>query len=166
MKKPYRYNVGVALFNQHGHVFVGKSISDGPEYVLEGFEWQMPQGGIDPDEDIEKAARRELMEETGITQARLLHITDKWWQYDFPPYQPSGHWLEKYQGQQQRWVAFRFEGNECDIDLSAKGENFYPEFLEWKWMALDDVVNKVMPYKRNNYLLCANAFKKFTEPEI
>ena len=164
MNKPYRYNVGIALFNKSGHVFIGKSISDGPEYVVNGYEWQMPQGGIDPNEDIETAARRELLEETGVSQARLLRITDTWWPYDFPPYKANGHRLEAYRGQQQRWAAFRFEGSDHDIDLSSKGEDFYPEFSEWRWASLEDAIAGVMPYKRRNYELCAQSFKDFTKP--
>jgi putative (di)nucleoside polyphosphate hydrolase len=164
LMKPYRYNVGIALFNNKGLVFVGKAISDGPEYVVEGYEWQMPQGGIDPNEDIETAARRELFEETGIQHAQLLKITNEWWAYDFPPYQPTGHRLEIYQGQQQRWVAFRFEGNEADINLNAKGNNFYPEFSDWRWVSVSEAIENVIPYKRANYLLLAEAFKDFAHP--
>ena len=162
--KPYRYNVGIALFNQNGHVFVGKAISDGPEYVIDGYEWQMPQGGIDPNEDIETAARRELFEETGIRHARLLKITNEWWTYDFPPYQQTGHRLEIYQGQQQRWAAFRFVGNEVDINLNSNGSDFYPEFSEWRWVSLSEAIDSVMPYKRENYIRCADAFKEFSQP--
>ena len=162
--KPYRYNVGIALFNQNGHVFVGKAISDGPEYVIDGYEWQMPQGGIDPNEDIETAARRELFEETGIRHARLLKVTNEWWAYDFPPYQPKSHRLEIYQGQQQRWAAFRFVGNEVDINLNANGSDFYPEFSEWRWVSLSEAIDSVMPYKRKNYIRCADAFKEFSQP--
>ena len=162
--KPYRYNIGIALFNNMGLVFVGKSISDGPEYVVEGYEWQMPQGGIDPNEDIEAAARRELFEETGIQHARLLQITTEWWAYDFPPYQPTGHRLEIYQGQQQRWAAFRFEGIEAEINLNAKGIDFYPEFSDWRWVTIAEAIDGVMLYKRQNYLLCAEAFKDYSQP--
>ena len=162
--KPYRYNIGIALFNKMGLVFVGKSISDGPEYVIDGYEWQMPQGGIDPNEDIETAARRELFEETGIRHARLLNITTEWWTYDFPPYKPTGHRLEIYQGQQQRWAAFRFEGNESEINLNAKGIDFYPEFSDWRWVSIAEAIDGVMIYKRQNYLLCAEAFKDYSQP--
>lgn len=162
--KPYRYNIGIALFNNMGSVFVGKSISDGPEYVVDGYEWQMPQGGIDPNEDIETAARRELFEETGIRHARLLKITNEWWTYDFPPYQPTGHRLEIYQGQQQRWAAFRFEGNEADINLNAIGNDFYPEFSDWRWVSITEAIDGVMPYKRKNYLLCGETFKDYSQP--
>jgi putative (di)nucleoside polyphosphate hydrolase len=160
--RPYRFNVGVALFNARGEVFLGKSIPDGPEYVLPGFEWQMPQGGIDPAEDIIAAARRELLEETGVTEAEFLAVTDEWWAYDFPlPYTPTGHRLEAFRGQQQRWAAFRFTGAEGSIDLTATGADFAPEFSEWRWATLEEAVAGVMPYKRPNYAKVAAAFAGF-----
>ena len=84
-QRPGRPNVGVALFDRRGLVFAGKSFSAGPEIVLPGFEWQMPQGGIERDEDIETAARRELFEETNVRSAEFLGATSEWGRYDFPP---------------------------------------------------------------------------------
>ncbi len=162
--KPYRFNVGVALFNRMGRVFLGRAISDGPEYVLPGLEWQMPQGGIDPDEEIIAAARRELHEEIGVTKAAFLAATDDYWHYDFPPHAETGHRLEKFAGQQQRWVAFRFEGEDHDIDLTGAGEGFYPEFSEWRWATLEEAVAGVMPFKRANYERAAAAFARFGVP--
>lgn len=161
IEKPYRFNVGVALFNRAGLVFIGRAISDGPEYVTPGHEWQMPQGGIDPEEEIVAAARRELQEETGVVAASFLAATSDWWTYDFPEHRPSGHKLDAFAGQQQRWVAFRFEGSDSDIDLGATGDGFYPEFSAWRWATLAEAVTGVMPYKRANYEKVAAAFAQF-----
>jgi putative (di)nucleoside polyphosphate hydrolase len=162
LDKPYRFNVGVALFNAQGRVFLGKAKTEGPEIILPGFEWQMPQGGIDPNEDIIAAARRELWEETGVTKAALLAVTEDWWAYDFPPYEPTGHRLEAWRGQQQRWAAFRFEGTDADIDLTATGEGFQPEFSDWRWATLEEAVAGVVPFRRPNYEKVAKAFARFT----
>src|SRR5260221_14689406 len=83
---PYRAKVGIAFFNPAGLVFAGRGLSDGPEIVVKGCEWQMPQGGIDPGEDLVAAARRELFEETSVEAVSLLAMTSEWWAYDFPPY--------------------------------------------------------------------------------
>ena len=70
--KPYRPNVGIALFNASGQVLIGRRFrDDGPEIILPGLEWQMPQGGIDAGEDPREAVMRELWEETGVGQRRL-----------------------------------------------------------------------------------------------
>src|SRR3984957_9890742 len=101
--KPYRHNVGIALFNASGLVLIGRRFrSDGPEIILPGLEWQMPQGGIDAHEDPGEAVMRELWEETGVVNAAYLSETD-WLTYEFPPFaEPSSHRLAKFRGQRER----------------------------------------------------------------
>ena len=123
----------------------------------------MPQGGIDPGEDIIAAARRELGQETGITAMRFLAVADEWWRYDFPAHAPTGHHLEAFAGQQQRWVAFRHEGQDSEIDLTGDGKDFHPEFSAWRWATLAEAVEGVMPYKQPNYEKMAASFARFAD---
>jgi putative (di)nucleoside polyphosphate hydrolase len=115
--KPYRANVGIALFNTSGQVLIGRRFrDDGPEIIFPGLEWQMPQGGIDASENPREAVMRELWEETGVVHAEYLGETD-WLTYEFPPYAgPSSHRLEKFRGQRQKWFALRFTGDDDEID--------------------------------------------------
>ncbi len=139
--RPYRRNVGIAVFNAAGSVFAGRAISSGPEVVLPGYEWQMPQGGIDREEDIVAAARRELFEETSIRSVSFLGATDEWWTYDFPPYSGPPHRLTAFRGQSQRWVAFRFEGEDTEIEIEHLAGGEPAEFLEWAWLELGDMLS-------------------------
>src|ERR1700692_5041533 len=113
--KPYRPNVGVALFNASGQVLIGRRFrDDGPEIILPGFEWQMPQGGIDADEDPRDAVMRELWEETGVVNTRYLGETD-WLTYEFPPFDgPSSHRLSKIRGQAPKRFGVGFSGRAAE----------------------------------------------------
>ena len=110
-QKPYRPNVGIALFNADGRVLIGHRFKgDGPEIILPGLDWQMPQGGVDEGENLRDAAIRELWEETSVKSADYLGETD-WFTYEFPPYDgPQTHRLAKFRGQRQKWFALRFTG--------------------------------------------------------
>lgn len=158
---PYRPNVGVALFNAEGRVLIAKRFKDdGPEIVLPGLEWQMPQGGIDPDEDPRKAVMRELWEETGVTSADYLAETG-WLTYEFPPYSGPPHRLAKFRGQRQKWFALRFTGNESEIDPLTPRNNQEPEFDQWRWEKLDNVASLVVPFRRAVYEQVAGEFARF-----
>jgi putative (di)nucleoside polyphosphate hydrolase len=160
--KPYRPNVGIALFNASGQVLIGRRFrDDGPEIILPGLEWQMPQGGIDAHEDPHQAVMRELWEETGVVSARYLAETD-WLTYEFPPYHgPPSHRLARFRGQRQKWFALRFSGADAEIDPRAVRNGQPAEFDQWRWERLDRVADIVVPFRREVYRRVAQQFERF-----
>ena len=159
--KPYRPNVGIALFNAQCRVLIGRRFrDDGPEIILPGFEWQMPQGGVDAGEDFHAAAHRELWEETGVRKADYLGETD-WLAYDFPPYDGPPHRLAKFRGQRQKWFALRFSGQDSEIDPLTPRNDQPAEFDAWRWEELSRVANLVVPFRREVYREVARQFAKF-----
>jgi putative (di)nucleoside polyphosphate hydrolase len=139
--RPYRAGVGIMLLNKAGEVFVGQRI-DNPADA-----WQMPQGGIDEGEDPLSAARREMQEETGTDKAELLAESRSWLYYDLPRDLADRIWKGRYRGQRQKWFAFRFAGNDSDIQI----ETAHPEFRSWKWAAMHELPNLIVPFKRKLY---------------
>jgi putative (di)nucleoside polyphosphate hydrolase len=162
MTKPYRANVGIALFNTAGKVLIGRRFQDdGPEVIFPGLEWQMPQGGIDENEDPRNAVMRELWEETGVVNADYLGETE-WLAYDFPPFAgPSSHRLAKFRGQRQKWFALRFTGAEDEIDPMTSRNGQEPEFDQWRWERLELVADLVVPFRREIYRAVAQQFAPF-----
>jgi putative (di)nucleoside polyphosphate hydrolase len=160
--KPYRPNVGIALFNASGRVLIGRRFrDDGPEIILPGLEWQMPQGGIDADENPRDAVMRELWEETGVTHTDYLDETD-WLNYEFPPYAgPPSHRLAKFRGQRQKWFALRFTGFDDEIDPLTPRNGQPAEFDQWRWEQLDRVADLVVPFRRKVYRTVAKNFARF-----
>jgi putative (di)nucleoside polyphosphate hydrolase len=165
-EKPYRSNVGIALFNREGLVFAGhRFASSGPELIDPSLAWQMPQGGIDEGEDIVEAARRELWEETGVRTVSFLAKTDEWWSYDFPPHNaPTSHKLAPFRGQKQKWVAFRMEGGLDEIEMDVEGCDQDPEFDGWGFFPLSVLPTLVVPFRKPVYEKVAEAFAEFTAP--
>lgn len=145
----YRPCVGIFLLNPAGQVFVGQRI-DTP-----GDAWQMPQGGIDPDEDPVRAARREMLEEIGTDRADLLRESRVWRSYDLPREIAQRMWGGRYRGQTQRWLAFRFTGHDEDIRL----DGAHPEFRAWRWVPPDQLMALIVPFKRDVYLSVVAEFR-------
>ena len=140
---PYRSNVGIMLINDDGHVFVGQRLDNNQN------AWQMPQGGIDCDEDPQSAAYRELLEETGIEQENVKFLTtsSKWLLYDLPEDLIPKLWDGKYRGQKQKWFLFKFLGTNRDINISTE----HPEFSNWKWMPKENLLKEIVPFKKSVY---------------
>jgi putative (di)nucleoside polyphosphate hydrolase len=160
---PYRPNVGICLFGPDGRVFAGRAPLNpdaypDPERIVAGHEWMMPQGGIDPEEEIVAAARRELWEETGVRATTFLAVTEDWWRYDFPARGGAGHKLHPFRGQEQRWAAFRYDGDGSDISITAEHCDQPAEFLEWRWMPLAEMPSICPEHRRPVYERAVAAF--------
>jgi putative (di)nucleoside polyphosphate hydrolase len=137
----YRPCVGILLLDRQGRIFIGER--RGP--ALDA--WQMPQGGIDDGETPLAAARRELLEEVGTDQAELLAESARWHCYDVPPALRPEHWRGRWQGQCQRWFAFRFTGADAAIDIATAE----PEFARWRWASAAELLAVIVPFKRAVY---------------
>lgn len=160
---PYRPCVGVVLFNREGRVWIGKRRwTHDPEHREPDHLWQWPQGGIDEGENPLEAARRELYEETNVSSASLLGEVADWLAYDLQKEMLGIALKGKYRGQTQRWFAFRFEGDDGEIDVVAPGGGAHPaEFSDWRWAELDEAPALVVPFKRPVYEKVAESFRKF-----
>lgn len=157
---PYRPCVGVMVLNNKGLVWVGRRLSvnnseaDGTPQL-----WQMPQGGIDDNEDPLEAAYRELYEETGMKSVTLLGETRDWINYDLPP-QLIGIGLKgKFRGQTQRWFAFRFDGDESEIAINPPPGGHDAEFDAWDWKPMAELPQLVVAFKRDVYERVVAEFK-------
>ena len=157
---PYRPCAGMAVFNRDGRVFIGRRI-DGPEHVDEVHVWQMPQGGLDENEDPYEGALRELYEETNIRSVEKLGEIKEWLYYDIPREIAGKAWKGKYRGQKQKWYALRFTGDEREIDIANPAGGHKPEFVEWRWEPLKNTPDLVVPFKRATYERVVAEFSKF-----
>ncbi|SFS36595.1 RNA pyrophosphohydrolase [Brevundimonas viscosa] len=146
----HRPNVGVVLFHPDGRVWYGRRAGTPEPHC-----WQFPQGGVDEGEDYEAAARRELAEETGVVSAEPLAEIQQWIAYDFPADYGGTKQARGWQGQKQKWFAFRFTGEESEIDLEQHAEI---EFDAWRWGRLDEAPDLIVPFKRKAYEQVVAAF--------
>ena len=138
---PLRLGVGIALLNHENKIFVGKRI-DNPAN-----SWQMPQGGVDKNEDFLQAAKRELEEETSVRTVEVIKELNEWLTYDLPKNLLGKLWKGKYRGQKQKWFIMKFVGSNNEINIKTKN----PEFLDWKWIKSSKLPNVAVNFKVDIY---------------
>lgn len=155
MRRGYRQNVGIMLINPKGQVWMGvrSNPTDSP------YRLQMPQGGIDAGENPTEAVWRELQEETGLTprSVKMIAIAKKWHKYDLPPALFPRRTIK---GQRQKWFLFLLTGNEADISLE---NGVYQEFIDYKWVDIDEIADLVIPFKRAVYESVVAEFRPFVD---
>ena len=138
---PLRSGVGIVILNKENKIFVAKRI-DNPKNF-----WQMPQGGVDKDEDFLSAAYRELEEETSIKDVELIREIDEILTYELPKHLLGIIWKGKYKGQKQKWFIMRYLGTDDKININTKK----PEFLEWRWIESNSITKNVVDFKIEVY---------------
>jgi putative (di)nucleoside polyphosphate hydrolase len=148
-EQDYRPGVGIVLFNREGKVLIAERL-DNPG------AWQMPQGGIDEGEEPEIAVFREMEEEIGTRNARILAVMPDWLYYELPAHLSKRLWDGKWKGQRQKWIALEFLGDDKEIRLDSHS---HPEFSRWKWVPLKDLQSYAVPFKRETYATVIKAFE-------
>ena len=149
-KLPYRQGVGIMLVNKEKKIFVGKRIDNRAA-------WQMPQGGVDQDENIVDAAKRELKEDTGVSSIKIIKKSDKIYTYDLPDYLLGKIWKGRFKGQEQTWFLAQFLGEDEEINLDQKNA----EFKKWKWVNIDELPDLIVPFKKELYQELVKEFRPF-----
>jgi len=148
---PLRTGVGIIVLNSQNKIFVGKR-KDNP------FDkWQMPQGGVDLDEPLLQAMKRELLEETSIKNIEVLKEFDQWLAYELPKNLVGKIWKGKYRGQKQKWFVVRFLGSDSEINVNTK----HPEFIEWKWIDMELLPDLIVHFKKHVYEKVLAELKKY-----
>ena len=140
-KLPLRLGVGAVVLNKKNQVFVGKR-KDNPID-----KWQMPQGGVNTGENLIDAMKRELHEETSIQNIKILNEIDGWFEYELPKNLLGKIWKGRYRGQKQKWFVVKFLGNDAEINLQTDK----PEFIEWRWLDIENLPNVIVDFKRKVY---------------
>ena len=152
-KLPLRSGVGIIVLNKENKIFVAKRIDNPKNY------WQMPQGGINKSEDFYTAALRELKEETSIISVKLVKEIEGSFTYILPDHLIGIIWKGRFKGQKQKWFVMRFIGDETEINIKTK----HPEFLDWKWIDLEDLTKIAVPFKLEVYKKITPEIKKLLD---
>jgi putative (di)nucleoside polyphosphate hydrolase len=149
---PFRTGIGVVVLNTKNKVFVGKRIDNPFD------KWQMPQGGVNPNENLLTAMKRELEEETSIKNIEVLKEFNDWLEYELPENLIGKIWKGKYKGQKQKWFIVRFKGDENEIDINTE----HPEFMEWKWIDMNLLPDLIVDFKKHVYKDVLEVLVKYT----
>jgi putative (di)nucleoside polyphosphate hydrolase len=164
---PYRPCVGLMVLNRDGLVWIGERTGspnqDAAARGKLGGWWQMPQGGIDEGEEPAAAATRELFEETGMRQARIIAESAHWHHYDLPKELLGRVWKGKFRGQRQKWFVLRFTGDDAEINISPVDHD--AEFSRWRWAPVGEVIDAIVPFKRDVYVKVLAEFSKIAVPD-
>lgn len=161
---PYRPCVGLMLVNRAGLVWIGCRLDAKGDAEGRGNWWQMPQGGIDAGEDPRSAALRELYEETGVRSAEVIAEMDRWVHYDLPENLIGKAWGGRYRGQKQKWFALRFLGEDAEVKITPEDPAHQIEFVDWKWAAPGEVLDLIVPFKREVYREVLSDLGRFAAP--
>jgi len=140
-KLPLRLGIGAVVLNKDNKVFVGKR-KDNPID-----KWQMPQGGVDEGENLVDAMKRELKEETSITNIKIIKEIDDWMEYELPEYLIGKIWKGRYRGQKQKWFVVKFLGKDDEINLKTNNQ----EFIDWKWLNVENLPSVIVNFKKEIY---------------
>jgi putative (di)nucleoside polyphosphate hydrolase len=159
----YRPCVGIMVLNRAGSVWIGRRHDAPGEPEGPGTWWQMPQGGIDGDEDPAKAALRELEEETGIRSVAMLAESPRWYAYDLPEHLRPEAWGGRYRGQKQKWFAARFLGSDEEVQIARSGHT--QEFDAWRWADIGELPGLIVPFKRTVYEQLLRDFRHLARPQ-
>ena len=144
--------MGMMILNNNANILIARRLDHPSGY------WQMPQGGIDKNEIPEQAVWREMQEEIGTNQAKLIHASSQWLNYEIPKDTlKTLPWGDKYIGQTQKWFLFKFTGKDSDINV----ETEKPEFSEWKWTNHNNLIENAVPFKQKLYKKILEEFKNF-----
>lgn len=146
---PFRHGVGMMIINKQRHIFVGKRVESKFE------AWQMPQGGILTGETPSRAVFREMKEEIGSDAGNIIAETKKWYSYNIPDFLISKLWSGQFKGQKQKWFLVEFTGSDSDINVDTET----PEFREWRWVPVDEILDIIVPFKKRLYSAVLKEFE-------
>ena len=87
---------------------------------------------------------------------RVVAESADWIPYDLPHALVPKLWKGRYRGQEQKWFLLQFTGTDADVNIQTE----HPEFSAWRWLKSADLVDNIVPFKRDVYVKVVEAFKR------